>query len=67
MLLRFLNERVPLMSISTIDAATPDTELKLDLTGLLGSTQVFAAGNDSQLQAELIDANCNKIGEVTCA
>ncbi len=41
--------------------------LKLDFTGLLGATQVFAAGNDPQMQAELIDANCNKIGEVTCA
>ena len=54
------------MSISTIDAATPDTELKLDLTGLLGSRQVFAAGDNPPLQAELIDANCNKIGEVAC-
>ena len=50
------------MSISTIDAATPDTELKLDFTGLLGSTQVFAAGSDAQVGAGLIDANCNKIG-----
>ena len=41
--------------------------LKLDFTGLLGATQVFAAGNDPKMQAELIDANCNKIGEVTCA
>ena len=54
------------MSSSAIETATPD-ELKLDLTGLLGSTQVFGAGNDPQLQAEMIDANCNKIGEVTCS
>ena len=55
------------MSLSAIETATLDNELNLDLTGLLGSTQVFAAGNDPKLQAELIDANCNKIGEVTCA
>ena len=55
------------MSLSTIDAAAPDIELKLDLAGLLGSAQVFAAGNDPRLQAEMIDANCNKIGEVSCA
>ena len=43
-------------------------ELELDLSGLLGSGQVFSAGNDPQLQAELIDANCNKIGtEGGCA
>ena len=37
-------------------------EIKLDLSGLLGSDQVFAAGGDPALQAELIDANCNKVG-----
>ena len=46
--------------------AASEAELKLDFTGLLGSAQVFAAGNDPRLQAELIDANCNKIGEVAC-
>ena len=42
------------------------TELKLDLAGLLGSTQVFAAGGDVQLQAEMIDAHCNKLGSESC-
>ena len=37
-------------------------EINLDLTGLLGSGQVFASEGDPRLQAELIDANCNKIG-----
>ncbi len=37
-------------------------ELDIDFTCLLGSGQVFAGANDPQLQAELIDANCNKIG-----
>ncbi len=42
---------------------SPQTEeLELDLTGLLGSGQAFAAGTDAVLQAELIEANCNKIG-----
>ncbi len=44
------------------EAAGSETEPKLDFSGLLGSNQVFAAGNDPQLQAEMIDANCNKIG-----
>ena len=44
------------------EAAGSQTELKLDFTGLLGSTQVFAAGSDAPVGAELIDANCNKIG-----
>ena len=52
---------------TSADEAATDVELKLDLASLLGSSQVFAAGNDPRLQAELIDANCNKIGEVTCA
>jgi len=37
-------------------------ELKLDLTGLLGADRVFDAAADPSRQAELIDANCNKIG-----
>ena len=44
------------------EAGGSETELKLDLTGLLGSNQVFAAGSDPRVGAELIDANCNKIG-----
>ena len=44
------------------EAAGWETELKLDFTGLLGSTQVFAGGSDARVGAELIDANCNKIG-----
>ena len=51
---------------TSADEGATDVALKLDLTSLLGSSQVFAAGNDPRLQAELIDANCNKIGEVTC-
>ncbi len=43
-----------------------ETDPKLDFTGLLGSAQVFAAGNDPRLQAEMIDANCNKIGGESC-
>ena len=55
------------INTTTAEATGPETELNLDVTGLLGSTQVFAAGNDPQLQAEMIDANCNKIGEAGCA
>ena len=46
---------------TSADAAY-QTGLKLDFTGLLGSSQVFAAGDDPRLQAQLVDANCNKIG-----
>ncbi len=46
--------------------AVRDAEVKLDLSGLLGSGQVFAAGDDPRLQAELIDANCNKMGAEGC-
>ena len=42
------------------------SELRLDLDGLLGFRQVFAAGDDAALQAELIDANCNKMGVEGC-
>ena len=38
---------------------------KLDLTGLLGADRVFDAAGDQLRQAELIDANCNKIGGET--
>ena len=50
------------MDICKTFAEAAETELKLDLSGLLGSDQVFAADGDPRLQAELIDANCNKIG-----
>ena len=43
-----------------IDVASD--QLDLDLTDLLGSGQVFAAGGDPKLQALMIDANCNKMG-----
>ena len=49
-------------SKTSADIAAGEGELNLDFTGLLGSTQVFAAGSDSRAAAELIDANCNKIG-----
>ena len=39
---------------------------KLDLTGLLGADQVFDAAGDLHKQAELIDANCNKVGTEGC-
>jgi hypothetical protein len=39
---------------------------KLDLTGLLGANQVFDAAGDPLKQAELIDANCNKVGAEGC-
>ena len=39
---------------------------KLDLTGLLGADQVFDPAGDPLKQAELIDANCNKIGSEGC-
>ncbi|HEY5409953.1 MAG TPA: hypothetical protein VIJ94_04420 [Caulobacteraceae bacterium] len=39
--------------------------LELDLTGLLGADRVFDAAGDALKQAELIDANCNKIGGET--
>ncbi len=42
--------------------AAPEVQMNLDLTALLGSGQVFAAGDDRAQQAALIDANCNKIG-----
>ena len=50
------------MDVSKASSEGAETKLKLDLTGLLGSGQVFAADGDPRLQAELIDANCNKIG-----
>ena len=50
---------------TSADAASP-AELKLDFTSLLGSGQVFAAAGDLRLQAEMIDANCNKIGGESC-
>ena len=39
---------------------------KIDLTGLLGSGYVFDAGGDPALQAQLIDANGNKMGAEGC-
>ncbi len=50
------------MDVSKISPEAAETELKLDLTDLLGSGQVFAAGGDPKLQALMIDANCNKMG-----
>ncbi len=43
--------------------------LKLDFNSLLGAHQVFDAAGDTLKQAQLIDANCNKIGlgESCCA
>ena len=49
-------------SKTSADIIASKTGPTLDFSGLLGSNQVFAAGNDPQLQAEMIDANCNKIG-----
>lgn len=40
-------------------------EVTLDLTGLLGAGLVFDAAGDQARQAELIDANCTKIGAET--
>ena len=54
------------MGAAKTSAAVPPAELQLDFTGLLGSTQVFAAGGDVQLQAEMIDAHCNKLGSESC-
>ena len=48
------------------DKATGEAEMDLDVTGLLGSSQVFGAGVDPALRAEMIDANCNKIGTEGC-
>ena len=48
------------------ETAAPGAEYQLDLEGLLGFRQVFAAGDDPALQAELIDANCNKMGAEGC-
>ena len=39
---------------------------ELDLTGLLGADHVFDAAGDLRKQAELIDANGNKIGTESC-
>ena len=49
-------------SKTSADIAAGQTELKLDFSGLLGSNHVFAAGADPRLRAEMIDANCNKVG-----
>ncbi len=38
----------------------------LDLTGLLGADQVFDATGDLGRQADLIGANCNKVGTESC-
>ena len=38
----------------------------LDLTGLLGADQVFDATGDLGRQADLIGANCNKVGTEGC-
>ncbi len=43
-----------------------DSGLRLDLTGLLGTDQVFDAAGDALKQAQLIDANCNKVGGEGC-
>ncbi len=47
---------------TTHEAPEAQAEVKLDLAGLLGAGQVFVAGGDPQSQAELIDANGNKVG-----
>ena len=57
-----LNQRDPIAVATKTSAAISQAELQLDFTGLLGSGLVFAAGDDPRLQAEMIDANCNKIG-----
>ncbi len=49
-------------SKTSADIIASKTGPTLDFSGLLGSNQVFAAGNDPRVGAELIDANCNKIG-----
>ena len=49
-------------SNTACDEAATEVEINLDLTALLGSGQVFAAGADRAQQIALIDANCNKIG-----
>ena len=53
-------------SKTSADIMASQTGPKLDFAGLLGSNQVFAAGSDPRLQAEMIDANCNKIGGESC-
>ncbi len=54
------------MSGRMTSSETRDHGLKLDFTGLLGANYVFDAVGDRIKQAELIDANCNKMGAEGC-
>jgi hypothetical protein len=40
--------------------------VKIDVSDLLGVNQAFLPEYDAARQAELIDANCNKIGTECC-
>lgn len=54
--------------MDTADTATEatGTDLKIDFSDLLGVNQAFLPEHDAARQAELIDANCNKIGSESC-
>lgn len=53
------------MDESTINADA-SADLTIDVSDLLGVNQAFLADADPELQAELIDAHCNKIGTECC-
>lgn len=48
------------------EATKSKTELKIDVSDLLGVNQAFLPEHDAARQAELIDAYCNKIGTECC-
>lgn len=48
------------------EATSNQAGVKIDVSDLLGVNQAFLPEYDAALQAELIDANCNKIGTECC-
>ncbi|ATQ68817.1 MULTISPECIES: hypothetical protein [Methylosinus] len=48
------------------EATSTRAGVKIDVSDLLGVNQAFLPEYDEALQAELIDANCNKIGTECC-
>ena len=49
------------MEKSSSAGAVP-SDLRVDVSDLLGANQAFLPDGDPALQADLIDAYCNKIG-----
>ena len=50
----------------TTEAPEAPADIKIDFSDLLGVNQAFLPVVDPVRQAELIDANCNKIGSECC-